>query len=252
MQKSTLYLGAVERITENGSTYFKRYLDGVAIATYYPASGVQQLSYLLKDHIGSIHSVLDSNGLITATMRFSAFGERQGSDWQTPLTSFQYANLNDITTRGFTGHEQVDSVGIIHMNGRIYDPKLGRFLQADPIVQAPKNSQSLNRYSYVLNNPLSYTDPSGYFSLKSFFKKWGRLIVAGVVSYFTYGAASGWATTWLAGSALAGNSVAVGAIAGAISGFVGGAIIDGNIKGAVMGAFSGAIMGGVVGHFGNN
>jgi len=49
------------------------------------------------------------------------------------------------------------------MNGRIYDPKLGRFLQADPIVQAPKNSQNLNRYSYVLNNPLSYSDPSGYF-----------------------------------------------------------------------------------------
>ena len=49
------------------------------------------------------------------------------------------------------------------MNGRSYDPVLGRFLQADPFVQAPKNSQSLNRYSYVLNNPLSYTDPSGYF-----------------------------------------------------------------------------------------
>jgi len=49
------------------------------------------------------------------------------------------------------------------MNGRIYDPKLGRMLQADPFVQSPTNSQSLNRYSYVLNNPLSYTDPSGYF-----------------------------------------------------------------------------------------
>ncbi len=163
-KRRTLYLGAVERITENGSTFFKRYLGGVAMATFYPASGVQQLNYLLKDHIGSIHSVLDSSGLITATMHFSAFGERQGADWQTPLTSFLYAPLNEITTRGFTGHEQVDSVGIIHMNGRIYDPKLGRFLQADPIVQAPKNSQSLNRYSYVLNNPLSYTDPSGYFS----------------------------------------------------------------------------------------
>ena len=49
------------------------------------------------------------------------------------------------------------------MNGRIYDPTLGRFLQADPHIQAPKNSQSYNRYAYVLNNPLSYTDPSGYF-----------------------------------------------------------------------------------------
>ena len=112
------------------------------------------------------HTVLDEDGDITARMHFSAFGQRQDlTDWQTPLSSFQFAVLNDITTRGFTGHEQVDSMGIVHMNGWIYDPKLGRMLQADPIVQAPKNSQSLNRYTYVLNNPLSYTDPSGFFSL---------------------------------------------------------------------------------------
>jgi RHS repeat-associated protein len=52
---------------------------------------------------------------------------------------------------------------LIHMNGRIYDPHLGRMLQADPFIQFPTNTQSYNRYSYVLNNPLSYTDPSGYF-----------------------------------------------------------------------------------------
>jgi RHS repeat-associated protein len=68
------------------------------------------------------------------------------------------------TRRGFTGHEQVDRVGIIHMNGRIYDAKLGRFLQADPMVEDAKDSQGLNRYSYVLNNPLSLTDPSGYLA----------------------------------------------------------------------------------------
>jgi RHS repeat-associated protein len=44
--------------------------------------------------------------------------------------------LNSITTRGSNGHEMVDSVGIIHMNGRIYDPTLGRFLQADSFVAA--------------------------------------------------------------------------------------------------------------------
>ena len=48
------------------------------------------------------------------------------------------------------------------MNGRIYDPLLGRFLSADPVVQAPNNLQSYNRYSYVLNNPLSLTDPTGF------------------------------------------------------------------------------------------
>ncbi len=64
----------------------------------------------------------------------------------------------------------LDAHGIIHMNGRIYDPRLGRFLQADPIVQFPHYSQSWNTYSYVLNNPLTYTDPSGYFIGKLFNK----------------------------------------------------------------------------------
>jgi hypothetical protein len=48
------------------------------------------------------------------------------------------------------------------MNGRVYDPVLGRFLQADPFVQAPYDLQSYNRYSYVMNNPLGLTDPSGF------------------------------------------------------------------------------------------
>ena len=169
LQRTTLYLGSVERITEGSSTYYKRYLGGVAIATYYPSTDTQNIAYLLKDHIGSIHTVLDEDAAITARMHFGAFGERQDMNWQSAFTGYQYA-LNAITTRGFTGHEQVDSMGIVHMNGRIYDAKLGRFLQADPIVQAPKNSQNLNRYSYVLNNPLSYTDPTGY-SFGSFWKK---------------------------------------------------------------------------------
>jgi len=73
------------------------------------------------------------------------------------------------------------------MNGRIYDPKLGRFLQADPIVQAPKNSQNLNRYSYVLNNPLSYTDPSGYF-----IKELGFFVAAIVRVIYTWEDPSAW------------------------------------------------------------
>ncbi|MDM3872613.1 RHS repeat-associated core domain-containing protein, partial [Porticoccus sp. W117] len=70
---------------------------------------------------------------------------------------------SSITTRGFTGHEMLDEVGVIHMNGRIYDAKIARFLQADPFIQDPLNTQSLNRYAYVWNNPLNATDPSGYF-----------------------------------------------------------------------------------------
>jgi len=66
------------------------------------------------------------------------------------------------TNRGYTGHEMLDDFGIIHMNGRIYDPTMGRFMNPDPVVQELSNAQNLNRYSYVFNNPLSATDPSGY------------------------------------------------------------------------------------------
>jgi RHS repeat-associated protein len=71
------------------------------------------------------------------------------------------------TDRGYTLHEHLDEVGVIHMNGRVYDPLIGRFMSADPFIQAPGNFQSYNRYAYVMNNPLAYTDPSGYFSMRS-------------------------------------------------------------------------------------
>ena len=84
------------------------------------------------------------------------------------------------TDRGYTGHLHADGVGLIHMNGRMYDPILGRFISADPLIQSPNNLQSLNRYTYVMNNPLSYTDPTGYSS--NFFKTWRRLVYAGIAA----------------------------------------------------------------------
>jgi hypothetical protein len=145
------------------------------------------------------------------------------------------------------------------MNGRIYDPTLGRFLQADPFIQAPKNSQSYNRYSYVLNNPLSYTDPSGYFfsGLRSKIKKYWKVAVAIAATYFTAGAASGWAIGWGMGTAATATTAAslsltgaitAGAIAGAAGGFVGGALMSGSLKGAIRGAFTGAIAGAAGGY----
>jgi len=87
---------------------------------------------------------------------------------------------------------------LIHMNGRVYDPTLGRFLSPDPFIQAPEFSQSLNRYSYVLNNPLSLTDPSGFnwFSdawkgVKDFFEENWKPIVASVITLATGFWASG-------------------------------------------------------------
>jgi hypothetical protein len=121
------------------------------------------------------------------------------------------------------------------MNGRIYDPTLGRFLQADPHIQAPKNSQNFNRYSYVLNNPMSYTDPSGYFfkALGKFVKKHWRTIASIAISVYLPGAGGllqGWGVT---------NIVAQGAI----TGFIAGGVATGSLKGALVGAFSGAMFG---------
>src|SRR5438105_7836641 len=79
------------------------------------------------------------------------------------------------------------------MNGRIYDPGIGRFLSADPFVQAPTQTQNYNRYSYVLNNPLSFTDPSGFNFLNNFgrwldktFGSIGATIIKTVIAIVIY------------------------------------------------------------------
>jgi len=115
--------------------------------------------YFLKDHLGSTEVVTDEMGNVLERLSYSAFGSyRDVSNWQSPVTAITAQN----TTRGYTGHEQLDDIGLVHMNGRIYDPEIGRFLSADPYIQDPTNLQSFNRYSYVMNNPLSFTDPTGY------------------------------------------------------------------------------------------
>lgn len=99
---------------------------------------------------------------------------KKTTDGQIPFTSFGvidtmqvsgYHNLYDLNTiglrRGYCGHEMLPEFGIINMNGRLYDPLLGRFLSPDKYIQAPFYSQNYNRYSYCINNPLKYTDESG-------------------------------------------------------------------------------------------
>ena len=165
----TLYVGSVEKVIAADNTYqYRRTLAGgvaLVVEDYdasHSATGTAT-KYLLRDHLGSLTSIVDNLGAMVQKLSYDPWGQRRNAaDWQAlsslSLTSFD----TSMTRRGFTGHEMVDTVGIIHMNGRIYDAKLGRFLQADPVIQFPNFSQSYNRYSYVLNNPLAYTDPSGY------------------------------------------------------------------------------------------
>ncbi|KKO49552.1 hypothetical protein VT06_04930 [Arsukibacterium sp. MJ3] len=130
----------------------------------------------------------------------------------------------------------INDFDVIHMGGRTYNPILGRFMQADPHIQAPSNLQNYNRYSYVLNNPMSYTDPSGYFfkGIGKFVKKYWRTIAAIAIAVYAPGA-TGWVNSIFGVT----NSVAVGAIAGAASGFV----ATGSLRGAALGALTGAAFG---------
>ena len=97
----------------------------------------------------SILSVIDENGTKVFDASYDAWGK-------------QTVTLNTIgLLRGYTGHEMLKEFNLINMNGRVYDPVLGRFLSPDKYVQEADNSQNYNSYSYCLNNPLKYTDPSG-------------------------------------------------------------------------------------------
>lgn len=183
--ETTVYVGSMlERVSKlgGGAVEYKHYVPGVsgtsAVHTR-RSNGVHDTRYLLKDHLGSIDSILSESGTVLARFSYDAFGKRRsGSLWSGSPTPADWLQINSVTHRGFTGHEMLDTVGLIHMNGRVYDPQIGRFASADPFVQVPLDSQSLNRYSYVGNNPLNTTDPSGYFSLKKFLKAQLKLFLA--------------------------------------------------------------------------
>jgi RHS repeat-associated protein len=122
--------------------------------------GTDKVTTALRDRLGSTIDTIDS-GLpgFGNTRTYDAFGAVRNGD-MTARTGGTL-NLGD-TIHGFTKHDHADEVQLIHMGGRIYDYNLGRFLQVDPIIGNPMHSQSLNPYSYVGNNPLSGTDPTGY------------------------------------------------------------------------------------------
>ncbi|MFS1523856.1 RHS repeat-associated core domain-containing protein [Microbulbifer sp. 2304DJ12-6] len=128
------------------------------------------VEYVHRDHLGSVEKITDADGnLLIGALAFDPYGARKSDDWSGSISDSELAEILAAqglsTNRGFTNHEQLDRTGLIHMNGRIYDPVLGRFLSPDPIVQAPTFSQSWNRYSYIMNSPLSGTDPSGFVSM---------------------------------------------------------------------------------------
>jgi RHS repeat-associated protein len=117
----------------------------------------RNLYYLHRDYQGTILQITNATGQIQENRLFDAWGNLVKL---TNSTGIVLSNFF-ITDRGYTGHEHLLSVGIIHMNGRLYDPLLHRFLSPDNYVQDPSNTQNFNRYGYGFNNPFKYTDPTG-------------------------------------------------------------------------------------------
>ena len=154
---TTLYLGDYVLETHNGKNKLiteQKYYIGPNTLYVKDSDGKEEAYYLLKDNLGSLTVITDHLGNVVQRFHYMPFGLQEkviGKDINDP-----------ITHKGFTGHEELEKVKLVHMDGSLYDPILGRFLSADPLIQAPDNTQSLNRYSYCLNDPLTLTDPSGY------------------------------------------------------------------------------------------
>jgi RHS repeat-associated protein len=118
----------------------------------------EEILYAHTDYLGSIMTLSNENGEVEENYFYDAWGKRKDPEaWDSDDASGDW-----ILDRGYTGHEHLFRASLINMNGRMYDPVLGRMLSPDPVLQAPYNTQNHNRYSYVMNNPLKYTDPSGY------------------------------------------------------------------------------------------
>ncbi|MCL4779412.1 MAG: RHS repeat-associated core domain-containing protein [Gammaproteobacteria bacterium] len=236
-----------------------------------------QAYYPLRDHLGSVDKQYAAMGSLPATQSiaysYDAFGRRRNDNWSNDAAGTEMA-ATPWNHQGYTGHEMLDTVQLIHMRGRVYDPTLGRFLSPDPLLDRLNMPQSLNAYSYVANNPLSYTDPSGLFlgKIGNFFKrlirKHGRTMVAMAV---TYGVASGVSAAYMnsigqataqavgqaasvAGvevkammvkSSLAYSASTASVVGAAAGGAAGGAVATKSAKGAFWGGVTGGAFAGV-------
>lgn len=176
-----VYYGAdgYEREVAGGETLHRIELGPVVYTRQVSGSTASPAvtSYQIRDRLGSTIGVADrlgnfngsgypvsADGLLRRS--YDPFGMPREAGLTGVYRPMNYSlptlQLGPATRRGFTGHEHIDTAKLIHMNGRVYDYRTGRFLSADPFIAYPGNSQGFNPYSYILNNPLSASDPSGY------------------------------------------------------------------------------------------
>lgn len=158
--------GVLEKVVIGSTTHYKHLISGPtgAVATYTRRSNsTEDTFYFTKDHQRSIDSITNASGTVQVRLSSKPFGERRKeAGWSGAVPSADWTAIGNTTRRSYTGHEMVDNLNLVHMNGRVQDPVIGRFLSADPNVPDPTYGQSFNRYSYVRNTPLSLWDPSGF------------------------------------------------------------------------------------------
>ena len=230
------------------------------MSIYTNNSSSPSTKYLHYDSLNSVDTITNNLGVVESRAAYKPFGEKLDLDKYGKATT-----KASHTNRGYTGHEHIEETKFINMNARLYDPTIARFMSADSIIPFMYDTQAFNRYSYVKNNPLKYTDPSGH-SWWTKAKKWVKknwktiviTIVAIAVSFATFGA--GMALVGVLGVTNATlGAVIVGATMGAAGGFAAGVVgtklYGGSwsdaFKNGLKGALAGAIMGGISGGFGS-
>jgi RHS repeat-associated protein len=157
-----------ELVTAGASITWRNYIlaDGKMVAERFKTgSNAATFEYFITDHLGSVAVVTDSTGTVLSNGRlfYDPWGKMKlaggGNDTNCALPQVPSGSPS---TRGFTGQEQMPNICVDNFNARVYNPLLGRFLSPDSVIPDTYAPQSLNRYTYVDNMPLSLTDPSGH------------------------------------------------------------------------------------------
>jgi RHS repeat-associated protein len=165
--EQTYYVGKNLEVVFNGTTNYRHYIYAASepVAVYSRTSaGAITMSYMLEDHQGGVSAITSNGGTADIDESFSAFGTRRNpTTWSGAPTASDLNTIAGLSRQGYTFQTWLgQSMGLNHMNGRVQDAILGRMISPDPSVPDATNAQSYNRYSYVNNNPLTMTDPSGF------------------------------------------------------------------------------------------
>jgi RHS repeat-associated protein len=159
-KQSTYFSGGYEKqVDAQNNTTELHYLNNINTIVV-KQNNQYKYYFTYKDHLGTIVAITDINGNVVEEFNYDAWGLKRNPDNWTYELDTTPSTLTWFK-RGYTGHEHLDEFGLINMNSRLYDPQIGRMLSPDNYIQSAGYSQNYNRYSYVWNNPMKYTDPSG-------------------------------------------------------------------------------------------